>query len=163
MIDELINESNAKVEEGDFKLLDILHHFTSGMKSISTEMMYKGTDELRSSCGGAGFHVASGLVTGFTDHAPLSTFEGVNTLMSQQSARYVIKQVKKTKKGKKCKSYFEYINHLSQLISSKSTAKSIEECQSLDYLEHTLKVRSAFYLEMTTALLEESKEKDVVK
>ena len=82
IIEQLINDSNVKVEEGDFKLLDILHHFTSGMKSISTEMMYKGTDELRSSCGGAGFHVASGLVTGFTDHAPLATFEGVNTLMS---------------------------------------------------------------------------------
>lgn len=127
MIDELINESNLKVEEGNFKLLDILHHFTSGLKSISTEMMYRGTDELRSSCGGAGFHVASGLVTGFTDHAPLATFEGVNTLMSQQSARFLFKQVKKTKRGKKCKNYFEYINNLTELISSKSAAKSVEE------------------------------------
>lgn len=48
--------------------------------------------------------------------------------MSQQSARYVIKQVKKAKSGKKCKNYFEYINHLTQLITSKSTAKSIDEC-----------------------------------
>lgn len=87
----MINESNAKVEEGDFKLLDILHHFTSGLKSITTEMSYRGTDELRSSCGGAGYHIASGLVNNFTDNAPLSTFEGVNTLMSQQSARFIIK------------------------------------------------------------------------
>ena len=128
VIDELINESNTKVEQGDFKLLDILHHFTSGMKSISTDMMYRGTDELRSSCGGAGFHVASGLVTGFTDHAPLATFEGVNTLMTQQSSRYLIKQVKKAKSGKTCKDYFEYINHLSKLVSSKSEAKTLEDC-----------------------------------
>lgn len=126
-------------------------------------MMYRGTDELRSSCGGAGFHVASGLVTGFTDHAPLATFEGVNTLMSQQSARFLFKQVKKTKRGKKCKNYFEYINNLTELISSKSAAKSVEEFQSLDFLEHTLKVRSAFFIKMTSDLLDESKEKDVVK
>jgi hypothetical protein len=41
------NLANALVEKGDFKLLDILHHFTSGMKSLSTDMCYKGTDELR--------------------------------------------------------------------------------------------------------------------
>lgn len=80
-VEQMITESNKKVEEGDFKLLDILHHLTSGLKSISSEMAYRGTDELRQSCGGAGFHIASGVVSGFTDHAPLITFEGVNTLM----------------------------------------------------------------------------------
>jgi len=46
-VEQMITESNKKVEEGDFKLLDILHHLTSGLKSISSEMAYRGTDELR--------------------------------------------------------------------------------------------------------------------
>lgn len=82
-IEKLIQQSNAEVEKGSFKLLDIIHHFTSGLKSLCTEMCYRGTDECRSSCGGQGFHVGSGMVHGFTDHATLPTFEGVNVLMYQ--------------------------------------------------------------------------------
>ena len=52
------------------------------MKSLSTDMCYKGTDELRQACGGAGYHIASGMVTGFTETASLATYEGVNVLMT---------------------------------------------------------------------------------
>jgi alkylation response protein AidB-like acyl-CoA dehydrogenase len=50
------------LKEEDFKLLDILHHFTSGIKAIATDVAYKGMDELRQACGGAGFSNASGMV-----------------------------------------------------------------------------------------------------
>jgi len=42
-------------------MLDELHHWTSGLKSIFTEMAYNGIDVARQSCGGAGFHVWSGI------------------------------------------------------------------------------------------------------
>jgi len=42
-----MRESNELVKEDNFKLLDILHHFTSGIKSIACDMTYKGMDELR--------------------------------------------------------------------------------------------------------------------
>ena len=83
------------MEEGKFKLLDICHHFTAGMKAIATDMQYKGTDECRTACGGAGYHIASGLVTTFADHATMITFEGVNVLMLQQASRYLLKKMKK--------------------------------------------------------------------
>jgi acyl-CoA oxidase len=81
IVENLLGEAHTQIEEGNFKLLDICHHFTSGMKAIATEMQYKGTDECRQSCGGVGYHIASGLVTNFTDHAVMPTFEGVNVLM----------------------------------------------------------------------------------
>jgi hypothetical protein len=43
-VENLIYESNKEVETGNFKLLDICHHFTSGMKATCTDMCYKGTD-----------------------------------------------------------------------------------------------------------------------
>jgi len=46
-VEALMSESNKQVEVGNFKLLDICHHYTSGMKAVATEMTYKGTDELR--------------------------------------------------------------------------------------------------------------------
>ena len=46
-IEQLIQLSNAEVAQGNFKLLDICHHFTAGMKALFTDMSYKGTDECR--------------------------------------------------------------------------------------------------------------------
>jgi len=82
-LEKLSDESVGLVEKGSFKLLDILHHFSSGLKSICTDMSYKGCDELRSSCGGAGYHSSSGLSHAFAEHSSLSTYEGVNVLMTQ--------------------------------------------------------------------------------
>lgn len=45
---ELTDESDKLIaEKHSFKLLDILHHITSGMKAVCTEMQYKGGDEMR--------------------------------------------------------------------------------------------------------------------
>lgn len=54
-------QSAKEVENGSFKLLDILHHFSSGMKAIATDFSYKGADELRQACGGAGWLMSSGI------------------------------------------------------------------------------------------------------
>ena len=40
-------QSQEEVANGSFKLLDILHHFSSGMKALGTEIVYVGMDELR--------------------------------------------------------------------------------------------------------------------
>lgn len=82
-LENLYLDSKALVEKGSFKLLDILHHFTAGMKSLSTDMSYKGTDELRVACGGAGYLNASGVSGHFTEYSVLATYEGVNVLMTQ--------------------------------------------------------------------------------
>ena len=54
-IAQIEGQSQREVENGSFKMLDILHHFSSGMKALATEMTYVGSDELRQACGGAGF------------------------------------------------------------------------------------------------------------
>ena len=48
----LILQLNAKAqrqinEDNNFKLLDVLHHFTSGLKAFATEQQYVGMDEMR--------------------------------------------------------------------------------------------------------------------
>ena len=70
------------LENGSYKLLDILHHITCGLKSICTSMQYYGIDEMRQSCGGAGFTMASGIAALWVDNAPLVTYEGVNVIMT---------------------------------------------------------------------------------
>lgn len=69
-------------KEGEFKNLDLMHHLTAGLKSYATEMCYVGLDEMRQSCGGAGFLLSSGLSDWWADVAPFPTFEGVNPVMA---------------------------------------------------------------------------------
>ena len=133
------------MEEGKFKLLDICHHFTAGMKAIATDMQYKGTDECRTACGGAGYHIASGLVTTFADHATMITFEGVNVLMLQQSSRYLFKKMKQAHKGKTLKGEFKYINDTAALLLEKNKAQTITEFQTLESLRMMLQVRAVYH------------------
>ncbi len=37
---ELAAESDRQIAKGSFKLLDILHHFSSGMKALATTIVY---------------------------------------------------------------------------------------------------------------------------
>ena len=70
-------------EEGTFELLDVLHHFTSGIKAITTDAAYYGVDEMRQARGGAGFLVSSGICSSWQEISPFPTYEGVNILMLQ--------------------------------------------------------------------------------
>lgn len=62
-IKELYDLSCKNVEEGSFKLFEVLHHFTAGFKSILTDAAYQGNDKMRQLCGGAGYLLASGVST----------------------------------------------------------------------------------------------------
>lgn len=81
-ISMLHKESRNHVKEGNFKMLDQLHHYTSGLKSLYSQMAYDGIDLVRRNCGGAGYSAWSGLVQLFGDFSPVPTYEGDNTVMS---------------------------------------------------------------------------------
>ena len=44
---DLEAQSTIEIEKGRFESLETLHHVTSGMKALVTDIMYIGTDELR--------------------------------------------------------------------------------------------------------------------
>lgn len=107
-------------------MLEELHHLTSGVKAFSTDCAYIGNDEMRQSCGGAGFTMASGIAQVWADTSAMPTFEGVNVVMYQQSARLLFKQFNNANKGKKKHGFFEYLNHFDSLLNAKCAAKTSE-------------------------------------
>ena len=62
-------------------MLDILHHLSSGYKAYATNLAYKAMDDLRQACGGAGYHLSSGIASIQLNNLGLTTYEGVNTVM----------------------------------------------------------------------------------
>ena len=69
--------------DGVFKKLEIIHHYTSGFKSLFTQMAYEGIDVCRQACGGVGYSAYSGLPGFVVDYAPVAIFEGDNTVMAE--------------------------------------------------------------------------------
>ena len=69
----------------------MLHHFTSGLKAVATEACYNGIDEMRQSCGGAGFLISSGIASIWREVTPFPTYEGVNVVLLQQCAKMLFK------------------------------------------------------------------------
>ncbi len=49
------NIMNAEIKDGKFKTLNLLHHLTSGLKSLFSSMAYDGIELVRVNCGGAGY------------------------------------------------------------------------------------------------------------
>lgn len=68
-------------ERKDFSLVPFLHHLTCGIRAFASEAQYKGLDEMRSSCGGAGTLMASGVANWWSDAAMMPVIEGTTTVM----------------------------------------------------------------------------------
>ena len=89
------NLMNDEIKVGKFKTLDLLHHFTSGLKSLYSQMCYDGIELVRQNCGGAGYSAWSYLPQLYSDYSPVPVYEGDNTVMAQQTLSYIQKKLKK--------------------------------------------------------------------
>ncbi|KAI9339689.1 hypothetical protein BDR26DRAFT_862130 [Obelidium mucronatum] len=83
------------MNEGNLDLLPEVHAASSGLKSLTTTIAAAGIEEARRSCGGHGYSLFSGLPDFLNTFLPLVTLEGDNHLLTQQTARYLLKQVRK--------------------------------------------------------------------
>ena len=111
-----------------------------------------------------GYSAFSGLPSEVVEYAPMAIFEGDNTVMAQQNAKYIIKKVTKAEKGKQAKGFFSYFNDLDKLCSLKpKEIDSVEAFCSLDHLEAALAVRAAYWVKKVVTSLKESKEPEKVK
>lgn len=75
----------------NFEKIDMMHHYTAGMKSVFTDIAIQALYQIRQSIGGAGYSAWSGIPYIIDDFTPSTTFEGDNIVMAQQSVRFLIK------------------------------------------------------------------------
>lgn len=159
LIDTMYRQLIEDCKVGKFELLDLLHHYTSGFKSVFTEQCFNGLLVIRQSLGGAGFTAWSGLPQAILDCSPATTYEGDNTVMAQQSARYIFKQVSKIMKGNQCDGVFTYLNEAQHLLKSglKCGAKTPEEFVNLEKVEEAMKVNLCYTVFSTALMVKKSK------
>ncbi|XP_037281886.2 acyl-CoA oxidase 1 [Rhipicephalus microplus] len=88
---ELYKQANQDLEQGNLQALPELHAISSGLKAFCSDMSAKGIETCRLACGGHGFLLISGLPRLYATTVAACTYEGENTVMFLQLARYLLK------------------------------------------------------------------------
>ncbi|XP_069107153.1 peroxisomal acyl-coenzyme A oxidase 1-like [Argopecten irradians] len=113
---------SKEIEAGNLQQMPVLHALAAGLKAFSSWTCSAGVEVCRMSCGGHGYSLASGLPKIYTNITPSCTYEGENTVMMLQTARFLSKCAMKVQKGEK----------LPGLVSYLSTDLTKKSCMTAD-------------------------------
>ncbi|KAG2236440.1 acyl-CoA dehydrogenase/oxidase C-terminal [Thamnidium elegans] len=115
----LYDLNQEAMQQGNFNLLADLHASSSGLKSLTTTMAVESIEECRRACGGHGYSNFSGLGQFYQDYLPNVTWEGDNYILTQQTARYLLKTFRNVVAGKAEPSeYNQTITYLTQYLEN---------------------------------------------
>lgn len=127
----------SQIEEGNLDQIGELHALSSGLKAFASWECTKGIEECRMACGGHGYSHASGLPKIYVDLTPGCTYEGENTVMMLQTARYLMKCFAQVERGEKLPGFVSYLN------TNLSTKSSMTSDVTLDCLVNAYEHRAA--------------------
>ncbi|KAF8936565.1 acyl-coenzyme A oxidase [Dissophora ornata] len=100
----------SELMKGDISSLAEVHAISSGLKSTCTTIAATGVEDCRKLMGGHGYSYFSGISHLWSTYVPSNTYEGDNFLLTQQSARYLLKQIKTaTTDPEKVTSFSKYV------------------------------------------------------
>lgn len=94
------NDVTGSINDGNLDLLPELHTLSCGLKALSSSDAANGIDTCRLSCGGHGYLASSSLPRIYTATTAAITYEGENTVMWLQVARYLIKSFREARQGR---------------------------------------------------------------
>ncbi|TFK11543.1 importin subunit alpha-4 [Platysternon megacephalum] len=90
-VNEFYNKGYTEIKQENFDSLPELHALTSGLKAIITDYCTAGAEVCLRACGGHGYSALSGLPSLYTKLAASCTYEGENTVLFLQTARFLVK------------------------------------------------------------------------
>lgn len=97
---ETYNDVTHNITEGNLEKLPELHALSCGLKAACSRDCTAGVETCRLSCGGHGYLSSSNLPRILTTTTAAQTYEGENTVMWLQLARYLVKMFKEGRSGK---------------------------------------------------------------
>ncbi|XP_019358717.1 PREDICTED: peroxisomal acyl-coenzyme A oxidase 1 isoform X2 [Gavialis gangeticus] len=125
------------ISEGDLSQLPELHALTAGLKAFTSWIANAGIEECRMACGGHGYSRCSGLPDIYVTFTPSCTYEGENTVMMLQTARFLVKCYAQVSSGQLVSGMVSYLNDLSgqriqpQQVAARPTTVHINDPASL--------------------------------
>lgn len=96
---EMYNNVTAELDQGELERLPELHGLACCLKAVASSDAATGIEQLRLACGGHGYMDASNLPTTYGLVTATCTYEGENTVLLLQTARYLVKAWKQAVSG----------------------------------------------------------------
>ncbi|KAL6423736.1 hypothetical protein ACFW04_010310 [Cataglyphis niger] len=88
---EMYNNVTAELDQGELERLPELHALACCLKAVASSDGATGIEQLRLACGGHGYMDASNLPGTYGLVTAVCTYEGENTVLLLQTARYLVK------------------------------------------------------------------------
>uniref|UniRef100_UPI00398E9DBA peroxisomal acyl-coenzyme A oxidase 1 isoform X2 n=1 Tax=Pristiophorus japonicus TaxID=55135 RepID=UPI00398E9DBA len=137
------------MNDGDYSQLPELHSLSAGLKAFTTWVASAGIEECRMACGGHGYSRSSGLPDIYVTFSPTCTYEGENTVMMLQTARYLFKSYTQAKSGQKLSGAVSYLNDLCSHLQPQQVASRpiVMNINDVSRLVEAYKLRAANLVE----------------
>ncbi|XP_041789768.1 peroxisomal acyl-coenzyme A oxidase 1 isoform X1 [Chelmon rostratus] len=149
---------SGDINEGDFSELPELHALSAGLKAFTTWTANAGIEVCRMSCGGHGYSCSSALPSIYVEFTPTCTYEGENTVMMLQTARYLVKSYRQAKAGQQLSGTVSYLNEAEhrrvqpQPVAARPTVVNINDLASL---VEVYKLRAAILVELAAKSIQQ--------
>uniref|UniRef100_T1PA23 Acyl-coenzyme A oxidase n=1 Tax=Musca domestica TaxID=7370 RepID=T1PA23_MUSDO len=106
---ELYNQTVDEINNGQYSRLPEMHALSCALKALCTTDACAGIERLRLSCGGHGFMAVANIGNIYGNAVAAYTYEGENTVLLLQIARFLVKSWSYLVEGKKMLSSVEYL------------------------------------------------------
>ncbi|XP_068606681.1 peroxisomal acyl-coenzyme A oxidase 1 [Brachionichthys hirsutus] len=146
------------ISEGDFSKLPELHALAAGLKAFTTWVTSAGIEVCRMSCGGHGYSRSSALPDLYVDFTSACTYEGENTVMMLQTARYLVKCYRQAKAGQQLGGTVSYLNeaeHRRVRLQPVAAGTTVVDIKDLDSLVEIYKLRAALLIELAAKSIQQ--------
>ncbi|XP_029480627.1 peroxisomal acyl-coenzyme A oxidase 1-like isoform X2 [Oncorhynchus nerka] len=162
-MNQVYHRITGDISQGDFSELPELHALSAGLKAFTTWTASAGIEVCRMACGGHGYSRCSALPDIYVNFVPTCTYEGENTVMMLQTARFLIKSYRQASAGHQLSGIVSYLNESErrlqpQSVSSRSTVVNVNDLASL---VDAYKLRAAKLVEMAAKSIQQELQKRV--
>ncbi|XP_034937330.1 probable peroxisomal acyl-coenzyme A oxidase 1 [Chelonus insularis] len=106
----MYNNVSAELHHGELERLPELHALTCCLKAVASSDSASGVEQLRLSCGGHGYMAASNLPATYGLVTAVCTYEGENTVLLLQTARYLVKAHRQAMSGQNLTPTVQYLS-----------------------------------------------------
>lgn len=141
---KVYQDTRHDIEQGNFHTLAQMHSMSSGLKSLCTTLAADGIETCRRALGGHGFGGGSGLIQLNNDYLSKPTVEGDNWMITQQTARYLIKSMTSAVESLDSHSSDMTVTHFKEYIRARE--KAHHEHQEYDVLNSDSDIVKSFQL-----------------
>ncbi|XP_050548999.1 probable peroxisomal acyl-coenzyme A oxidase 1 isoform X2 [Daktulosphaira vitifoliae] len=109
------NDVTSRLEQGDMERLPELHAMACCLKAVGTADAAIGVTTCRLACGGHGYMNNSNLPNTYAMTTAAETYEGENTVLLLQTARFLMKAFQESKTGKELTETVKYFSNFKSL------------------------------------------------